>query len=241
MSGENKFFRFIWRFNALALAAAALAAVLATVGVLVAVLWNSAHVEQNLHFAAVVKQADSIDTYQLSDYVTRLPSAGEEIFALQRVTGWDGRSKARRAFDVSSYDWVAYDHVNLLVVRRDGSSQWLFRGYGRAILSEETVCASPAEAAVCPNPIAVAIRTSGIKKDEHGAYKLAGEEALYLYRVGGTEAVRIMSAEAILDSHEVGADRYVVVFENGSGRFAASYSMPDFKLVSLRPLPNVPK
>jgi len=53
------------------------------------------------------------------------------------------------------------------------------------------------------------------------------------------EAVRLLAADLIVSGQQTSSDHYLVVYENGSSAIAATFSIPEFKLVAEKPLPKV--
>ena len=244
MSDENKFFRYVWRFNALALAALGIAGLFGILAIGVAQIGFERNWAPPGHFGVMPKDGEKGFAYALDSEPVRLAGTQEEVFVLQRWKAGEGRTKLRRVLEGSSrYSDFGFERANLLVVHADGGpSRWLFRDNDRAILSQDSVLVSePVTGEPPPKAIGLVVKTAGIKIDENGTMTLEGPQALYIYHVGGTEAVPFFSADVILDSRQFGADRYVVIYENGASTKLATYSIPDFKLISEQPLPNMPK
>jgi hypothetical protein len=248
MPDENRFFRFVWRFNGIAIAVLLLVLLLVVVGTYTIGLFEDRHA-QNAQPAAVVVHADKAVSYQLSDTPTALSGTDEVVFGLNRADGSENPYKLRHLLASGSYERPSTLEVNLLVVRGDGSSQWLFRGNNRAILSQNEICAIKEFQQVsvmgveptCKTTSALVIDVSGIRVDEKGEYEMTTPESLYVYRPGGREPEKFATADVIRTSRQLGINRYVVVSETGGKATTAIYSIPDFKLISQKPLPNVPK
>ena len=243
MSDQNRFFRWVWRFNGL-LIAVLLLLLLAAVVISYTSGWFRHG--QDTQPVAVVVHADKTVSYQLNDDPLVLSGTDEVVFGLYRGDRFDNPYKLRRMLDSSSYDRLSYAEVNLLVVRGDGSSQWLFPGYNRAILSRNEVCAAkePEQAwlkQTCKTTSALVIDVAGIRVDEKGEYETIAPESLYVYRPGDREPVKFATADVFRTSRQLEADRYIVVSERDGKATTAIYSVPDFKLLSQKPLPNVPK
>ena len=147
--------------------------------------------------------------------------------------------------------------VNLLAVdTRTSASHWLFHGYDRMILTEDAVYElAPADTnrssptIISANgtgrgaqlAIALVLQTVDADTNKDGKLSAKDEHSLYVYRAGASEVVKIIAADDFLSTQQIGLDKYLVVYENGKTATAASYSLPDFKLLSEKPLPNVPK
>ncbi|MDE2182755.1 MAG: hypothetical protein KGJ78_07010 [Alphaproteobacteria bacterium] len=254
MSDDNRFFRFIWRFNALALAVVALAgAVAAGHG-----LWSQFHRDYGTwwwpqgNFAPVPKAAEKDFTYRLEadDYSigdVTLQGAGrhERLVPLKR---WAGPPKVYGLQDQVRIagDKQGVGAVNLLIIDGDtGASRWMFRGYQHLIVTEEALYATEPQAPIFSGaqmPPVTGLLLSVVDKDTNGDGQLDGNDrvSLYAYRAGG-QPILLLTADTILTLHQIGSDRLLIVFENGRSATAATFSTADFKLISQAPLPNVPQ
>ena len=263
MTDENKFFRYVWRFNAIVLACVAIVLVVSGAFSLLS-FWDKPHtVDPVGHFAPVPKAAEQKYTYRLATDRSPVVLGREEIFSLTR---WEGEPKAYGLADirVSSYGGPEIQEVNRLAVNVDGSSHWLFHGYDRMILTENAIFerrpeaaslsgptvirapgsaydTSPTPATDAPSAVAVVLETVDADTNKDGKITAKDEHSLYVYRAGATEAVKIITADDFLSVQQIGTDKYLVICENGKTATATTFSLPDFKLQSEKPLPNVPK
>lgn len=247
MSDENRFFRFVWRFNALALALglAAITVVgsLSFVGDLWGPIFRAPQSEPVGHFAPVPKEAERNYTYRLESEPLETPGTRERIMILRR---WEGEPREYGLADVprvSSYSGPEEQDVNILVIDGDsGASHWLFGGYCRSIISRTPVYgAEPDANRSAPPVVAWVMQTVDADTNKDGKLTTKDRQSLYVYRPGAGEAVKFLSADNVLATHQIGADKYLIVYENGKTASAATYSVPDFKLLSQKSLQNVPK
>jgi hypothetical protein len=246
MTDENKFFRYLWRFNALVLAGIAVAAAgLLVYGILNP--WRPAGIAPAGHFAPVAGGAEKEFTYRLTKDSSY--SVGrEQVIYLGR---WNGAPSVYGLQHMSaSYDMTepAFLGVNALAVSpNSGDSHWLFRGYRRAILSESSISLSerPAEpdTAVAPGTaqtvIAMAMTAVEVDTNKDGRLSEKDRQSLYVYREGMAEAMKLLTGDLIISAQQSGVDRFLVISENGKSGLATTFSIPDFKLIAQKPLPNV--
>lgn len=245
---QNRFFRWVWRFNALILALGGIFLVVMAAWSLFAPRWGE---EPSGHFTPVPKSAEQDHTYRLSRL--SLAIGREALFQLGR---WEGapQTYGLATMKVSSENarYNGPDTVNLLAVdERSGAGHWLFHGYGREIVSEEaiTMKLTPEIAAVfSPNAapangevtIALAIRTIDADTDKDGALTAKDRQSFYVYRAGTGFATKLTAVDYVISSEQADDTHYLLVYERGDTAIAATYSLPDFKLISEKKLPGVP-
>ena len=251
MTDDNRFFRYVWRFNAIVIALAAIV-IIVTVGwsTLAWMLFRPALVPPpEGHFAPVPRAAEREFTYRLEATPTVAQLGNEKIFMLKR---WRGEPNVYGLEDIgapyaSSGPDSGIRDVNLMAIdARDASSHWLFAGYQRAVLSVDSVYAiRPAGVPAPGEPpapaIAIAIQVVAADTNGDGDLGPKDKQTLYVYRVGDTVAVKLLDADYFLTASQLDDARYLVVYEKGPKATAAIYSVPDFKLVSQAPLRNVPQ
>ena len=244
---ENRFFRFLWRFNAilLALAGVLLIGVLST---LLVQAWITRHAYQPVpegRFAPVPKAAEQNYTFRLSDQSNFGSLAEEQLYALQRYKGAPSSyGLADETVGSSSSDRFT-DSVNLLAVNIiTGASHWLFEGYRRAVVDQQSIYSGgPAPVAPAPlaKPIALVIRTVDKDTNNDGRFDFHDRQSLYYYRSGDERAAKFFEAEYILSTRQVEGGNFFVVYEEGQSAIAATFRVPDFKLLSQHKLPDVPR
>ncbi len=252
MSEENKFFRFLWRFNAVLLAIAGVLVIgaLATSMIEGWMMRHRSPEPPEGNFAPVPKSAEKNYTYRLEAQPDSVALPHEEFLALQR---WDGSLgsyglamdlKVTTSFSSSFYHYT--DAVNLLAVdSSSGASHWLFSGYSRRVVDQQSIyTGGPSiigDSKPSPDPIALVIRT--VDKDTNGDGQLDYKDgwSLYFYRPGDARATKFFDADHIISMNEINGGDFSVVYEKGKSAFAARFHIPDFKLVSEKPLPDVPQ
>jgi hypothetical protein len=251
MPDDNRFFRYVWRFNAVVLA-------LAAVVVVVGIGWNllsfwvmgPSVAPPEGHFAPVPKAAEREFTYRLEANPSISELGGEKIFTLKRWRGEPnvyGLADSGPRFASSSPDSGVRD-VNLMAIdARNASSHWLFRGYQRSLLSVDAVYAGKGDgvpapmSAVTTPAVAVVIQLVAADTNGDGELDQKDRQSLYVYRAGDAGAVKLLDADFFLATGQIDAAKYLIVYEQGATATAAIYSIPEFKLLSQARLPNVPQ
>ena len=64
--------------------------------------------------------------------------------------------------------------------------------------------------------------------------------SFYIYCLGDKTAVKLLDTDLVLSQTQIGADRYAISYETKGAAWIAVYSIPDFKLVTKKPLPKLP-
>jgi len=249
-SEENRFFRFLWRFDAILLALAGLL-LIGVLSTLLVEAWTMRHAYQPLpegHFAPVPRSAEQSFTYRLSEQPELALLAQEQIYALQRYKGAPS-TYGLADLTVSSASVDRFnDAVNLLAVNTvTGASRWLFEGYKRAVVDQQSIYGGgppsvvPAPGEPIETPIAIVIRTVNNDTNNDGRFDLRDRQALYYYRPGNQRASKFFEADYIISMREVAGGNFFVVYEKGQSAIAAKFRSPDFKLLSQNKLPDVPR
>ena len=242
MTDENKFFRYVWRFNAVALAAVG---ILATFAMLNGIInsWSPPEPKPAGRFAPVPRSAEKEFTYRLESHGERRLIGPEELIALDR---WKGSPETYGLMHQEMRaSYIAQSRsVNLLAIDQGtAESHWIFRGYDRAIIADDpiydTVAPRPLETPPA-STIALVMTVVDSDTNKDGELTEKDQQSLYVYRPGATEVVRLVTAGLILSRQQTSSDRYLVVYENGSSATAATFSVPEFKLVAEKLLPKVP-
>jgi hypothetical protein len=247
---QNGFFRWVWRLNALLLAVGGLFLLVMAIMAFFTRPWYGPTPEG--HFAPVPKGAEKHSTYRIARL--EISVGHEDIFQLGR---WDGSPNEYGLQDIivapRSAVYTGPNTVNLLAVDDvSGASHWLFRGYDREIVRQETVTkrdeepgpptvAAPGTPAPYGNhSIALVIHTIDADTDKDGELTGKDRQSLYIYRPGMGFAVKLLDADLVLSTAQADDAHYLVVYERGRDAIAATYSLPDFKLVSQKRIPPVP-
>jgi len=266
MSDDNKFFRFVWRFNALVVAVAGLGvfALVAFAGYIIATS-SFPHEKPEDHFTPVSSAAEAKNTYRLrsSGSLAFVKPGAQEVDLVFWLNDWDENQNPHSLKNMSGLSrWHnAYDANLLLVNTETGEGRWLFSGFSRNIESWDTVIDRRAKNFVDGSPTGPVVVAAGtparnvgdtqsvvavvlkvIDKDTNGDGVLDDKDlvSLYTYRLGDQMAVKLLDTDLLLTQTQVGDDRYAVSYEAKGVAWFAVYSVPDFKLLTKKPLPKLP-
>lgn len=156
-------------------------------------------------------------------------------------------SKAPAANVSSIYPvFHAGDATNVMIVdEKTGEGHWLFTGTDRGIVARDAIYQGApvvnAPVGVDPRPV-IGLVMWVAQSDTNKDGQLTQDDAvtLYSWHQGETSAVKMLSADDVLTGGQEGADRYMVVYRQGKTLKSAFYSVPDFKLLSEKVLPEPP-
>jgi hypothetical protein len=230
MGENNRFFLWVWRFNAilLALLGAALGLLIITN---IFPLFPT-HNEHADNFLAAPQPPTENVSYDLYGSGTALEGTSDVLSALQRSVEPSGENALRYSSGGRGRDM---NTVNLLLVDgANATSHWLFKGVNRIIWTDsvdqlKTITESDAPKSPV---VALVIEACPAHPDKSGTMKADGAETLYFYRIGADEAIKFFSADNIRSYVQIGPDRLLVMYQNGQSIGAATFSTRDFKLVA---------
>lgn len=236
---RNRYFRAIWRLNAVLLAVGGLLIVGFVIGnVLFAPRWEPSPQGQ---FAPVPKSAEKDSTYRLEP--TAVALVGKNIFSLRKWTGSpQSNGLAMTEARVQASYITALNGVNLLAVDTvSGSGQWIFHGYRRAILSAQGLeRVTDGNDNETPTALVLIIQTIDADTNNDGELTDKDEQSLYFYRPGMPFAEKFLDADYIISREQTSANTFLVVYERGKTAIAATFSIPELKLILEKPVPSVP-
>jgi hypothetical protein len=253
MQEQNKFFRFVWRLDAILLALVGILAI-GLIGTVFIEYWtfNGYRPVPEGHFAPVPKSAELNNTYRLEVLPDVASLQNEQFYSLQR---WNepprdyGLAMVSAARSESFYHYA--NAVNVLAVDTGTvKSHWLFNGYHRAVVDQQGIYKGgpitnsgpvPFGQRQVEDPIALVIRTVDKDSNNDGELNSKDRQSLYYYRPADNQAVKFFDADYIISMQEVDGGNFFVVYEKGQSAFAATFGVPNFKLLSEHSLPDVPQ
>lgn len=244
MTDENKFFRFVWRFNAVLLLLA-----MGFLAVLIAgKAWKPDFDPLNFNrpsaYLEAQMKAASLQHYFLAPvevvYGVENPTPPETLYSL---------SRQRNGFDMFE-PFAAAEAVNVLALdEKAKTSRWLFAPGKRVILSqtmlhnyETTKVPNTEQDAYITRVIGLAMIVVDTDTDKDGKLTSKDRQALYFYRLDGKAPAKILSAGRILLQTGTGETKHLHLFYQDEGKtFAVSYSVPAFELSSKIAVSGMPQ
>lgn len=234
MSG---FFRFLWRVNAV------LAFVALLVGIVFMTLFSKERIRQPLlnYFipppVQMVKPQPTY-TYVLEPDLVVGASTDTDEFELYRLVRWgkiDGKPVTPEAAAT----------VNILIAdKKKDTRTWLFKGNSRVILGQEALLTGrwyyrePEIDEDIPVHLIV-LKVVEADTNGDGVFSADDRQSLYVARFEGGPPDKILTADQIWQDNQRGKTFFVSYRDQGKAWFA-TYSLPDFKLISQNEIPDMP-
>lgn len=236
MHEENRFFRILWRFNAIALALA---------GILVIVLL--AGMARELLFAgfgsrdqAVPVKATAVDKIHFDFGASGAPLTGTAfvLFTLQKVRDSDATHGISSGSLSGRYN-PSQDANYMAVDAGAATGAWLFPGETQAIWDRTDIYRTPSGDGG-DMVTALVLRVADADTNKDGALSGDDRPSLYYYRLGEARAVKFFSADAIASVRQIDSARLSVIFSAGGRWNAAVFSTGDFHKLAQGVLPRIP-
>jgi hypothetical protein len=234
---DGLFFRVLRRFNILigTVLGLALIAGCGYVG------WNIVKLGHPwpIEYASVPLQADTVkavsyDVSLTSAETPREPSLSSYyLFALNR-TAPPAQGEYYHALEVA----------NLMDIdEKTGEGFWLFKGKNRNIVMRDPVRQGDlAEGAVVDSRPFMGLVMLVVEQDTNKDGQLTASDgtSVYYWKQGTTQAVKLLGAEQSVGGGQMNGKRYSVLYKKGGKTISVLYSLPDFRLISEKTLPDVP-
>ncbi len=224
------FFKWLWRVNAV-LVFAVLVAVIAFL-----LLSTKTHITQPLLEyvgplpSVVIGKPKPSYTYDLEKDLLIGADTGRDDFEIYRLTRWGKINGMPVTPDAAAT-------VNLLVEdKKSGSNKWLFPGFDRSIVNQETVLTGRwywHEPEIDDDIAVEIVVLKVIEADTNGddALTEGDRQTLYIARFPAAGPEKLLTADAIWFTMQNKKEYQIGYREKGEG-FLAVYALPDFTLVS---------
>jgi hypothetical protein len=217
--GENRFFKYVWRFNALVIAGAAVVVVILGV------------------YAAL----QIFKTETGSRRVTNVVNVGDkdavsEEFSLGRAAPIEGTSYVKiPLYRGQSYNASYYlknstqNTVNYLFVNTSsGESRWLLEGAGQLIIDSE-VMFSKARSSPDERRLGIGIVYTLVEKDTNGDNRLTDRDAVSLAvsEIDGSQYRKLIEgADRLYSVAQVADDKVLVLYQKNQESVVELYGLP---------------
>jgi hypothetical protein len=232
------FFKWLWRVNAMLV-------FVALVAVIVFLLPSSkARITQPLLDyvgpppSVVTVKLKPTYTYELEKDLLIGADTSRADFEIYRLVRW-GKIEGKPVTPEAAAT------VNLLVAdKKTGSNKWLFPGFDRAIVNQETVLTGrwywhePEIDDDIPVEIVV-LKVIDADTNGDGAFTLDDRQTLYVARFPATAPEKLLTADAIWFTMQNKKEYQIGYRDKGEG-FLAVYALPDFTLVSKTKVEGLP-
>lgn len=228
---ENGFFRFVWRFNALAIAGAATTCIVLGVSAALSIFNAEQRPHRGTNVVSVDQENKAAEEFSLGN-----PSAIAGIPYVQ-VPLYRGRR-----YGVGSiYSGGSQQAVNLLFLNiSTNENRWLFNGAGQLIFDSH-VLFNKLKDANDPSRVAIAFVHVVVEKDTDADKRLTERDAISLATsaTDGTNYRKLIEGiDQLYSVKQIADDRVLILYQKNRETISALYSVP-----SLAPLmqANVPK
>lgn len=235
MPDESRFFRFVWRFNALLLLAALLlAAIFLAISIGSDVYFSRS---SNERLAEFQRRWEPKTSYSLdpADATGMLDSANSErLFVLTE----------RRTNPTNPQADVSMARNLLVVDEKAGASHWLFGHGERAILDNMWVYdfAHGEGHGFATHVVGLAMVVADADSNHDERIDEGDRQTLFFYRLDGKDPVKILSADKIqMEPSNWQTAKLRFFYQDGKAAFAVSYSLPDLAVASKIPVSDLPK
>jgi hypothetical protein len=136
--------------------------------------------------------------------------------------------------------------MNVLVVDpKSGEGAWLFPTNKQIINIREALFEGAAKVQSQPATdqrpaMGMVMYVTDTDTNKDGKLTAKDATSVYFWLKGATSATKLFSADRILNYNQAGADRYVILYQKGKETHSAVYSLPDFKQLSDKRMPDAP-
>lgn len=147
--------------------------------------------------------------------------------------------------DGSSGGYSLPEIANVMVIDPNGDGRWLFKGTQRTILVRDPVRQGPIPdrvplGMVDSRPVIAVVMWGHEDTNRDGAYDDKDRMTAYVWRKGTKQAEPLFDFDEGVGLGQVSEDRYQIVYKTRGHTQVAIYSLPDFKFVADKALPDVP-
>ncbi len=233
MSGSETFFRYVWRFNALALACASVGFILLGSYVALSILKDETRVRRATNVVNLGERETVTNEFALGrpDFVTgtsyvRVPLRRGQLFG--------GGSFY---YSKNTEQTVNYVFLNTST----SESRWLFKGAGQLIL-ESHFLYSKLRSAVEESRESVGIVYIVVDRDSNGDGRLSEKDtaSLEVSAVDGTNARKLIEGiEQLYSVQQIADDKVLVLYLKNTQTVSEVYSLPSMQLLTQANIPKV--
>jgi hypothetical protein len=242
MPQDGLFFRVLRRFNILWIALLGVLLIAATAYNLCHQPWLRHHFTPGpqVGSAAIAAGGFTVSPASYASQDTQDGPFDDQVFVLNHVApAPDFRSSE------GFKDFVPPYVANVMVFNnKTVEGAWLFPTNKQVIVSRDAVYEGAAKqqmpAASDPRPVigmVMLVRAKPVKVGETAKDGVS----FYVWTKGTAAAVKLIAADVAQTFGQVGADRYVILYKKGAETRVATYSVPEFKPLSDKRVPDAPK
>ncbi|TAL40195.1 MAG: hypothetical protein EPN97_00520 [Alphaproteobacteria bacterium] len=232
ISDNNKFFRFVWRFNAIVIAG----------GAVLCILLGS--------FAAI----KILKSETRTRHVTNLVNLGNQTEIKDELVVGSPRMMAGTdyaeapLYRVQSYDMSYYskssgrNDVNFLFFDgRTGESKWLMPTTAQLFIAHEALVEKPDNITAGKNKV-IGIVYTVVEKDTNGDSRLTEKDKItvsYSLPNGSEYKKLVEDIERLHGIEQIGDNRLIVFYEKNKETISEIYELPSLERISQKAIPKI--
>lgn len=139
-----------------------------------------------------------------------------------------------------------YEDVNVMIIdEKTGEGRWLFPGRNQVIVARDAIYEGdqPQGAVVGTDPRPITAMVLQVAEDDtnnDGKLTGADEVTLYVWRKDKPELLKLLTSDWGVGSGLAAPDRYMINYAKDKKERVAAYSVPEFKLLYDKALPDAP-
>ena len=226
---ESRFFKYVWRFNALAIAGAATTCILLGLSAGLSIFNAEPRPHRATHIVNVDQEDKASEEFSLCN-----PNAIAGISYVQ-VPLYRGRR-----YGVGSiYSGGSQQVVNLLFLNiSTNESRWLFNGVGQLVLDSHTLFNKLKDA----NDPSRAVVHVVVEKDTDGDKRLTEKDAISLATsaTDGTNYRKLVEGvDQLYSVKQIADDKVLVLYQKNRETVSALYGVPSMALLMQASVPKV--
>jgi hypothetical protein len=226
---ESRFFKYVWRFNALAIAGAAIGVILLGLSAGLSIFNAEPRPHRATHIVNVDQEDKASEEFSLCN-----PNAIAGISYVQ-VPLYRGRR-----YGVGSiYSGGSQQVVNLLFLNiSTNESRWLFNGVGQLVLDSHTLFNKLKDA----NDPSRAVVHVVVEKDTDGDKRLTEKDAISLATsaTDGTNYRKLVEGvDQLYSVKQIADDKVLVLYQKNRETVSALYGVPSMALLMQASVPKV--
>jgi hypothetical protein len=231
----NGFFYFVWQFNALAIAGAAVVCVLLGVYAVVTIFNQKTRPRRVTNVVNVGEQENISEEFTLGNPTT---IAGAQYVRVPLYRGQSFSTSGSSLYSKSSEQNV----VNYLFLNfSSNESRWLFENAGQLLISSQLL-SNKLKTMPDEQSVTVGIVYSVVERDSNGDNRLTGNDAISLAAsaVDGTNYRKLIEGiERLYSVQQIADDRLLVLYQKNQQTISELYSVPALMRLQQSSVPKI--
>lgn len=222
---SHTFFKYVWRFNALAIAAACCFAIVLCIILLAMFVIKQTNDRRVMQTVNVDPEVKVQETFKLDGNIT---SQNTEYLQVPLIR--------TQEYDKIYYSKTSdYNAVNYLYINNNNAEQhWLFPTNEQLIISTRSVLENPVSESN-KKPKVVGELYTVVERDTNGNKTLSrkDEYTIGYANVGGKDYRKLIErVEDLITINQIDSSKLMILYQKQSENYYATYSLPEMKLLT---------